>query len=60
MAKFEGSTSIPSKVTAFFWEVPTTIFVNPGQCPWKLVKIENDITSSKSILLNEIWTGSVF
>ena len=47
MAKFKGCSSIPSKVTAFFWKVPTTIFVNPGQCPCKLIKTENDITSSK-------------
>ena len=47
MAKSEGSSSITSKVTGFFWKVPTTIFVKPGQCPCKLVKMENDITSSK-------------
>ena len=52
MAKFEGSTSIPSKVTAFFWKVPTTIFVNPGQCPCKFVKTENEIISPK---INIFW-----
>ena len=56
MAKSEVSSSISSKITAFFWKVPTTIFVNPGQCPCKLVKTENEITIS----FNEIWTGSVF
>ena len=36
-----------SKVTSFFWKVLTAIFVNLGQCPCKLVKMENDRTSSK-------------
>ena len=47
MAKFEGSSCFTSKVTAFFWKVPTAIFVNPGQCPCKSVKTENGVTSSK-------------
>ena len=47
MAKFEGSSYNPSKVTAFFRKVPTAIFVNPGECPCKSIKTENDVTSSK-------------
>ena len=54
MAKFEGSSFIPSQVTAFFLKVPITVFVNPGQCPCKLVKTENEITSSKINIFNEI------
>ena len=47
MAKFEGSSCITSKYTAFLRKVPTTIFVNPGQRLCKSVKAENDITSPK-------------
>ena len=47
MAKFEDSSCFASKVRAFFWKVPTAIFVNPGQCPCKSVKTEKDITFSK-------------
>ena len=52
MAKFEGFSFITSKVTVFLCKVPTTIFANsgkefldPGQCPYKSVKTENDIIS---------------
>ena len=47
MAKFEDSSCFTSKVRAFFWKVPTAIFVNPGQCLCKSVKTKNDVTSSK-------------
>ena len=47
MTKFEGSSSITSKITTFLGKVPTTIFVNPGLRPFKSVKIEKGITSSK-------------
>ena len=47
MANFEGSSCFTSKGYSFFWKVPTTIFVNPAQCPCKLLIMENDITSSK-------------
>ena len=47
MAKFEDSSYFPSKVTAFFCKVPTTIFVNPSQCPSKSVKMENYTIPSK-------------
>ena len=60
MATFEGSSISASKLTAFFLKVPTTIFVNPGQYPCRLVKMENGITSSKINIFKEIWTGSVF
>ena len=40
MAKFEGSSYFTSKVTAF--KVPTTIFVDSGECPCKFVKLKND------------------
>ena len=53
MAKCEGSSFITSKVTAFFWKVPTTIFVNPGQFPCKLVRTENDITFSKTNIFQQ-------
>ena len=59
MAKFEGSSYFTSKVTAFFLKVPTTIFVNPCQCPCKSVKTENDITSTTINIFQSIWTGSV-
>ena len=51
MAKFEDSNSNTSKVTAFLCKVPTEIFVNPGKCPCKAVKTENDIAPSKSNIL---------
>ena len=35
MENFEGSSSVTSKVTAFFSMIPTTIFVNPGLCLFK-------------------------
>ena len=38
MAKFEGCSCFTSKVTAFFWKIPTAIFVNPGQCPYRIGK----------------------
>ena len=60
MAKFEGSSSITSKVTGFFCKVPTTIFLNPGQCPCKLVKMENDITSSKINIFQQNFDSVVF
>ena len=41
IAKFEGSSCSTTKVTAFFWKVPIAIFVNPGQCPCKSIKMEN-------------------
>ena len=47
IAKFKGSSCITSKVTAYFYMVTTTIFVNLVQCPCKSLKTENDITSSK-------------
>ena len=31
MAKFEGSSCFTSKVRAFFWKVPTAIFINPSK-----------------------------
>ena len=49
IAKFEYSSFFTLKVTAFFWKVPTVIFVNQVQCPCKLVKTENVITSSEII-----------
>ena len=52
--KFEGSSYFTSKVTDFSRKVLTTIFVNPGQCPCKSVKTENDINSSKSIFVDKI------
>ena len=56
MAKFEGSSFISLKVT-FFLKVPTTIFVNPGQCRCKSVKTENEIISSKSIFRTKFGQG---
>ena len=58
-AKLEGSIHFISKVTAFFWKVPTMIFVNPGWCPWKSVKTEKDTSLSENNPLYKIWTGSV-
>ena len=37
----------------FFWKVPTAIFINIGPC--KLVRTENDITSSKIIIFQGNW-----
>ena len=47
MAKFQGSSSLTLKVTAFVSKVPTMISVNSGKSPCKSVKTKNDITSSK-------------
>ena len=53
MAKFDCSSLFTSKDTAFFWKVPTTIFMNPGQYPCKSVKTKN------GTFFNKIWTRSV-
>ena len=49
MTKLRGSSYFTTKVTAFYRKVPTTIFVNPGQCPCK-----------GPVIYNGGWRGGVY